>query len=126
MGTFVGRQLETEIAPKPEPKPEQEPKQDKRASKPARPGKTRAELVSEAEELGITVPKLLYYVDEITGNISTAIEWDGLTNLLIPPFIEYVHYKADSENKVILAKEFNQQLKKFMDNLQSFLPGHLP
>ena len=79
--------------------------------------------VKHYTSMGITVPKLLYYVDEITGYICPAIEWNGLTNLLIPPFVEYIHYKTESENKVILAKEFNQQLKKFMDNLQSFLPG---
>ena len=73
--------------------------------------------------MGITVPKLLYYVDEITNSVSAVVEWNGLTNLLIPPFIEYVYYKTDTENRVILAKEFNQYLKKYMDNLQSFLPG---
>ena len=73
--------------------------------------------------MGITVPNLLYYIDELNDNVSAAVEWNGLTNLLIPPFIEYIYYKSDSENRLILAKEFNQFLKKYMDNLQSFLPG---
>ncbi len=72
---------------------------------------------------GITVPKLFYYIDELTVEVSSTIEWDGTTNILVPPFIDYVHYKSDSENMLILAKEFNLTLKKFMDNIQSFLPG---
>ena len=72
---------------------------------------------------GISVPKLFYYIDELTGEVSSTIEWNGTTNILVPPFIDYVHYKTDTENMLILAKEFNLTLKKFMDNIQSFLPG---
>ena len=72
---------------------------------------------------GITVPKLLYYVDEQTTKVNSVVEWDGLTNLLIPPFIDYVLYKTENESKLVLAKEFNECLKKYMDNIQSFLPG---
>ena len=72
---------------------------------------------------GITVPKLLYYVDELTSKVNIVVEWDGTTNLLIPPFIDYVVYKNNGDNKVIVAKEFNDCLKRYMDNIQSFLPG---
>jgi len=72
---------------------------------------------------GITVPKILYYIDEITGSVNAAVEWNGLTNLLIPPFVDYIYYRCDNDSKVILTKEFNTQLKKYMDNIQSFMPG---
>ncbi|MBP5445626.1 MAG: hypothetical protein J6Y28_05580 [Acholeplasmatales bacterium] len=79
--------------------------------------------IKHYSNIGITVPKLLYYVDEISGNVSATIEWDGMTNILIPPFIDYIYYKGENENRIILAKEFVSQLKKYIDNLQSFLPG---
>ena len=72
---------------------------------------------------GITVPRLLYYVDELTSKVNSVVEWDGTTNLLIPPFIDYVVYKNNNEAKIIVAKEFNDCLKKYIDNMQSFLPG---
>ena len=79
--------------------------------------------VKHYQNSGITVPKLLYYVDELTGNVSTAIEWNGVTNLLIPPFIDYIYYKTNDDSMIVLAKEFTTQLKKHIDNIQSFLPG---
>ena len=48
--------------------------------------------IKHYSNIGITVPKLLYYVDEISGNVSATIEWDGMTNILIPPFIDYIYY----------------------------------
>ena len=72
---------------------------------------------------GISVPRLLYYVDEITSKVNTVVEWNGTTNLLVPPFIDYVLYKTDNDSKIVLAKEFNEALRKYMDNIQSFMPG---
>ena len=79
--------------------------------------------VKHYQNSGITVPKLLYYVDELTGNVNTAIEWNGTTNLLIPPFVDYIYYKTSDDSMICLAKEFTTQLKKHIDNIQSFLPG---
>ena len=72
---------------------------------------------------GITVPKLLYYVDEQTSKVNSVIEWDGVKNILVPPFVDFVLYKCNNDSKLVLAKEFNDCLKKYMDNIQSFLPG---
>ena len=72
---------------------------------------------------GITVPKLLYYVDEQTLKVNSVIEWDGVKNILVPPFVDFIMYKFNNESKLVLAKEFNDCLKKFMDPIQSFLPG---
>lgn len=79
--------------------------------------------VKHYQNSGITVPKLLYYVDELNGNVNTAIEWNGANNLLIPPFVDYIYYRCENESMIILAKEFSTQLKRYIDNIQSFLPG---
>ena len=79
--------------------------------------------VKHYQNSGIAVPKLLYYVDELNGNVNTAIEWNGSTNLLIPPFVDYIYYRCENDSMIILAKEFTTQLKRYIDNIQSFLPG---
>ena len=46
-----------------------------------------------------------------------------MKNILVPPFVDFISYKFNNESKLVLAKEFNDCLKRYMDNIQSFLPG---
>lgn len=74
-------------------------------------------------ETGIIVPEILFNVDEGSKQVKTTIEWDGSSNILIPPFIDYILYNNNGNKEHILASEFSAVLKKYMANVPGFIPG---